>query len=320
MEGQEPGQELGGARCAAHLSAPAERVCARCGAFMCGACVAEGDGLHCPQCLERLGADRFPLSRDDWSFGRLWHHAWESWKREWVILTVGVLVVYAISFGLSLAGEFVQALFVGGAGVVAGDDAGLATGLSVAGVGVMVVVNLLQTLITGVLLLGQYRMCFDVLLGRPAELRCLFSQFGKILTLFLQQVVVFFAVSLPVVVLIAVGFGLAAAGVDEDMLLWGATFLMLVLFVPFMWYVLGFFFAKYELAHHDDIGAIESIVASFRIVRGVRLETFGVSFVAGLLVLGGLLACCVGIIPAASLSYTLVCALYLTLRQGMEPF
>ncbi len=319
MNGGESSEPIPGASCAAHASAPAVRVCDRCGAFMCAACVGEGDGSHCPACLERLGADAFPLSRDAWTLGALMDHVWEAWKREWLMLSVAVLVLLGVVYAVAFAGQLIQMAVVGGGSALAQGDDTAAAGLLGLTVGLNLFFSLVQSLVSGLLMLGFNRMAYDVLMGRAAELGRLFSQFRKFPTLLLQQLILWGLILVPIGLLAGILFAagaFAGSGADEDAVAIGVLVAVLVLAVPLVWYVLGFFFAGYELAYDDEVGAWESIVRGWRLVSGARLATFGVMILAGLLGFLGILACCIGIIPSLSLAYVLLAGLFLTLRRG----
>ena len=316
----DPGEGAGpipGAFCATHGSAPAVRVCERCGAFMCSACVAEGDGRHCPACRERLGEDGFPLSRDAWSLGALMDHVWEAWKREWLMLSVAVLVMLGVTYAVAFAGQIVQVALLGGGGALAGDLEGASPFVAAMTVGFSIGLSLVNSLVSGLLMLGFNRMAYDVLMGRAAALGRLFSQFRKFPTLLLQQIILWALILIPVGLLVGTVVAAAAfARPDEDTAATIAIVAVLVLLVPLLWYVLGFFFAGYELAYDDSVGAWESIVRGWRLVSGARLSTFGVMILAGLLGMLGILACCIGIVASLSLAYTLLAGLFLTLRRG----
>ena len=50
--------------------------------------------------------------------------------------------------------------------------------------------------------------------------------------------------------------------------------------------------------------------------RASACARFGYSFVAGLVILAGMLACCVGLLVALPVAYMLLLALFLALRQS----
>jgi uncharacterized membrane protein len=92
-----------------------------------------------------------------------------------------------------------------------------------------------------------------------------------------------------------------------------------LIFLPvYVYLVLGIVFAQTELAFNDESGPISALVYSWRIARGRRLRILGVSIVAGLIMLGSMMLCGIGLffgLPFATLLYV---ALYLALRNGAD--
>lgn len=316
------------ARCAVHPEYVARGTCRRCGSFMCEQCSEQGAQGLCPSCRERLGVDAdFPLRRDTWTFSALWDVSWGLFQREWLQLCAASLVVFGVGFGVQMVVSMLAA-------------AAQAVGDLVAYFAVALLGGLVQSTVQGVATLGLIRLLFDALAGRRVDLGVIFTQFHKA-GRYLLGLLVIFAVSMAVVLLLVVGLGLvvaiavmvaagasgaelpdmsdpvailgASAGAVVGVLVMGA-----VLMVPLLYFTLPLIFWQHELAFNDRASALDSLRACYTLARGQRLAILGVVLVGGLLVLGGLVACCVGAIPAVAFMQLLFAGLYRSLRKGSE--
>jgi hypothetical protein len=192
---------------------------------------------------------------------------------------------------------------------------------------------LVQIVVQGVMGLGMQRVVLDVLEGGRADVGRIFSQLGKagrylgavllILVGFALPLMLLFAV-LMFVGLVAMGFPVgeltrAAAFESQGMLVAGVmTGALFVTLIPGLYFGLPLYLLQAELAHNDDVSAVQALRNCYTLARGERLSILGVSFVAGLVSMVGLVACCVGVIPTLALGQTLVGGLYLALRNGSE--
>jgi hypothetical protein len=316
------------ARCALHPEYVAGSTCGRCGSFMCGQCSEQGAQSLCPSCRERLGVDTdFPLWRDTWSFSALWDMCWGIFQREWLQLCAASLVVFGVGFGVQMV---VSVLAV----------AAQALGDMAAYLAVSLIGGVVQSAVQGVVTLGLIRLLFDVLAGRRMDLGVLFTQFHKA-GRYLLGLLIIFAVSMAVAVVTLVGLGLvvaivalAAVGLSggelpdmsDPVAILGAStgalvglFVMgVVLLVPLLYFTLPLVFWQHELAFNDRATAMDALRAGYTLARGQRLSMVGVLLVSVLLLVGGLLACCVGLIPAMAFSQLLLAGLYRALRKGSE--
>ncbi len=76
---------------------------------MCDECCLGGSELSCPKCRALLG-EGFPYSRDNHDFSRLWDFSFAAWKREWVMLSVGFVILFGVQIGVGLVGNVFQAI------------------------------------------------------------------------------------------------------------------------------------------------------------------------------------------------------------------
>ncbi|MDC0711461.1 hypothetical protein POL68_23520 [Stigmatella sp. ncwal1] len=310
------GGHQAGAHCALHPELLAQRTCMRCGNFMCATCTEGGTQSSCPTCRARQGSGReFPFNRDTWSVSGLWDHCFEIFKRQWVMLSLGVLVFMGITLIAQLISNILPLL----------GDALDSSALSV----VLIVASFfVQNVVQGVLGLGLMRMLFDVLHGRRADIATLFSQFhktgaylGTLLLIALAVLAVFGVLGVVLFLIIVPGGVLPSSLVQME---WEPSRIIAagvvgLLFLPVMIYLfLPLYLIQGELAYEDRPSPLRALRNCYANMRGQRLPVFGFSLVNGLIILAGMLACCVGIIPALGLSYLLMAALYLSLRPGAE--
>lgn len=317
-----------GALCALHPGQLASRTCTRCGNFMCDTCSDGGLQAMCPTCRERAGLGQdFPLSRDTWTVSSLLDTCWAAFKREWVMLSVGVLIVIAGSIVGQIASQILTTI------------GGLADNMVLLGV-FAVLGYLVSTVIQGVVSIGYVRMIFDVLHGQKADLARVFTQLHKVVPYLLTTLLIF-VLMVPLIVLIfggAVVAGLATGvltGMDWsalgsvpseqvfDRLGAGGIAAMVIVAValyifPGLWLILPLLLVQPELAWTERPTAVQTLRRCFAYARGQRLGMLGASLLGGLIMVAGFMACCVGVIPALGFFNLMVAGLYLTLRNGAE--
>ena len=317
-----------GALCPLHPEQLATGTCTRCGNFMCDTCGEGGTQTLCPTCRERAGLGQtFPLSRDSWTVSALLSTCWAAFTREWVMISVGVLIVIAGSIVGQIASQILTT--IGGLA----DNVALLVVFGVLG-------YLVSTVIQGVVSIGYVRMLFDVLQGQKADLARVFTQLHKVVPYLLTTLLIF-VLMVPLVILIlgaAVVAGLATGaltGMDwsalgsipaeqvvESLGLEAIVVMALVAFAlyifPGMWLIMPLLLMQPELAWTERPTAMQTLRRTFAYARGQRMSMLGASLLGGVIVMGGLAACCVGMIPALGLFNLMMAGLYLTLRNGAE--
>ncbi|MCP3136561.1 B-box zinc finger protein [Pyxidicoccus xibeiensis] len=323
-----------GASCPRHQGLAAVATCERCGNFMCRTCSRGGSEATCPSCRERTGQEvAFPLSRDNWSIGGLVETCWEAFKREWVMITVGVLIVAGASIVGQIASQIIS--------LIGGAVDSVAVTLVAAVVGYLV-----ATVIQGVVTIGFFRMLFDVLNGQKADLARVFTQFHKtvpylltsLLTIAMVLPFAFVVIGAALAVAAATGGLEALQGVDWTALgdaeagdaafeglsalgpsLGAMVFVATALYIfPGLWLMMPLVLVQPELAKQDNPTPMETLRRCFAYARGQRLSMLGTTLLGGLFVVAGFMACCVGFLPAAGLVQVLMAGLYLTLSNGAD--
>jgi hypothetical protein len=226
----------------------------------------------------------------------------------YILIGVGIPAVLGLVTG-----------FVGG---LEGGD----SGWSWLRIGIEVIAQIIQFVLGAIFTLGFWAMALRGLHGDPARVGALFSQMSKIGKYIVQSLAVglaFILIVAPIVVIIFLAF---VGPVDrstpmrEIMDSAGVPFAITfgVLAPVYIYVILGIFFAQAELAFNDDAGPIDAIIYSWRIARGKRLSILGVSIIAGLILLGSLMLCGIGILFGGPFAMLLFGALYLALRQGAD--
>lgn len=284
---------------------------------MCDECSVGGSESLCPRCLQLSGYQSFPYDRNNVGFSELISYCFELFKREWVMLSISVLILMGVGFVANLLGSVLQSVFtaVGGKSMVALFAAqGVAT--------------ILTSIVQGVFQLGIYRINFDVLEGKKADLARMFTQMSKLGRYLLQTLIVLTAFGLPVLIYSGVLYLIASRGgqVSFDLdhpnfdelgpVLIAGIAIGAAIFIPFFIYFgLPIGFASMELVY-GDVDAIEALKRAFVIAKGFRLWLVGYGIVAFGLALAGVMACCIGIIPATALISLINAAFYFAIRNG----
>ncbi|WP_224368027.1 hypothetical protein [Hyalangium versicolor] len=301
------GMGLGGARCAVHPEQLATRTCTRCGNFMCSTCAEGGAQTLCPSCQQRLGMEqRFPFNRDNWSFSELWDYCFDIFKREWLMLGVGVLVFFGVAFAANLVTSILPAI-----GGMANNSA-----LSVV---LTIVSTIMQQAVSGVMTLGLMRMLIDVLQGSKPDIGRIFSQIHKVGPYLITMLLVVLLVGVPIAALagIVAGVGMVLHWDWESMWPVGVGVGVLAI-IPLIYFTVPLYLLQAEIAFNDGASPTQMIRNCYAYARGEKLSILGVGIVGGLVVIAGTLACCVGALPAMGLSYLLMGGLYLSLRNGAQ--
>ncbi|HEX4621104.1 MAG TPA: B-box zinc finger protein, partial [Myxococcaceae bacterium] len=189
----------GGARCAIHGDVAATLICDRCGNFMCSECSLGGTRSICPSCAALVGTGAFPFTRDNWEFGKVWDFAWSAFKREWLMLSVAVLISILIPGMIVAVANGIQSVVTSASKSIAA-----------AAIGTLVS-QLITTLVQALFEMGLVRICLDVLAGQKADIGRLFSQFSKAGVMIVQKLLLFAIFLVPLTGYFAVLTGVAVA-------------------------------------------------------------------------------------------------------------
>lgn len=323
-----------GAVCATHPLVPASATCPRCGNFMCAECSTRGGESQCPACRALSAESPFPFTRADFSFDRLWGFVLERWQREWVMLSVAVLVMFGATLAVGLVTNIIQAVLMAaqGAAKSAGSEENLGALFFAIGVSQFIGI-VLRLVVDGVFQLGMVRIVLDVLNGRRVDLGRLVSQVSKMPRYVAQLLLVSVAVMIPVVAVYGVAFliGAKSGGVEVSSLtslqdavesgdifmsMWLPFSVATLLLLPLLiYFTLPLVFMNAELVY-GDASPLEVIRRCYVIADGFRLPIFGYGLIAGLVAIVGVLACCLGILPAIGLAQLLMTGLFLAVRNG----
>ncbi len=291
---------------------------------MCTECSIARTSEHCPSCRALIGG-QFAFSRTDFDFNRLWENAFEIWKRElWMLVVCGLIVFGAGAIG-GIIGLFFN--FLGtGISMAAGEKSVVGILAVIAG---QLISQAISMVLQGIGLMGFIRVCIDVLEGRKADPARMFTQLNKAGQYVIQLLVISFGIALPVLIYLGIvllvsmlvgGLTLSGGGFREfanhpgpAIAIFGLGVLAMV---PVLFYVtLPLSFASLELVY-SGADAIESLRRAWSLAAGFRTQIFGYGFVGALVLMAGLLACCVGVLAAFPLQQLLIVSLFLALRNG----
>ena len=315
-----------GAQCAIHVGVTAPYVCERCGNFMCLSCTDGTTGL-CPTCRSLQGAAGFPFDAS-MSLNDLWNHVWKLFQADWLMLTLAGVVFLAMTAAGGLVSNIITTLISAILGVKV-DTANPMANLGLFA-GNMVVGQIVNTMVNmpvqGVALVGLYRVLMDSLLGRRADLSRMFSQLHLLPKYLVLQLMLFGAVTVPMLV-VGGGIGLLAFRMSNmtlerssiTMLSAAAVLLVfaavVVIIAVSLVAIPVVLFTVPELMV-GDCTPVEAVKRAWALGDGQRLRIIGYSLVSGAIVMAGVMACCIGFLPALPLSYLIVLGLFLALRQG----
>lgn len=296
-----------GARCAVHPEQPAQGICARCGNFMCTGCTEVGTYETCPTCRALTGElPGFVWSRDNFTLDGLMGFAWEHFKREWVMLSLAALVFMVVMVGVSFAGSLLQAI-----GAVAGEAGSIS---------MSVVSSVLQSIVQSVLTGGFVLMVYAVMKGQTADVGKLFGQFGNF-GAYASSIGIYFAVLLVPMAVVGgiVAIIWNAGGETAGLISLGVAFLLVI--VPLIWVLLPFTLVPMEIALGGETSGVQAVKNAFGLAEGKRWWMILFAIVGFFIAMGGVLLCCIGVLPALALIQMFNTCLYLALRNGsrLEP-
>jgi hypothetical protein len=299
----------GAAVCAVHMQNTASGTCARCGNYVCYQCTDSGRFTTCEACRARTGVTDFPISRDTFSIGGVLDAGWTAFSENWLMLTLGPFILAVVNVAFSFCSNILTS------GMQAAlEDVDMNVKLAVTLV-ISFSISLVSIVVQGGLTLGLVRMALDAVDRKPVELSALFSQFRKLLKWAVQIIVIGVAMAVPMALVFA-PMGIAAALDKPEIGSIVTIVLMLLLIVPFFYVSLGLSFLNQEIVYDDSVGAIDSIKRSWQIAGGFRLSIFVIGPLGALIMIGGVLVCCVGVFPAQGLVFAFMAATYRALRNG----
>lgn len=297
---------------------------------MCAGCAEHGSEAQCPTCRQ-LNPIGFPYDGNA-DVGTLWSYATDRFQAEAAMCVVAVLVFFVFVFGGALVSNIITSIIDSILGLKV-DPANPLRNLGGFGLNLLIsqVVSVgVNLVVQGIALVGLYRVLLDVLVGKKADVGRMFSQLEVLPHYVLLHVAMFFFITVPTFVyfgLVGV-IGLKLVGADwrrldhfrPEMLFSGQV--LALFFGAFLLYLVALIFvlpvtlfATPELIV-GRCNAVEALKRAWDLGNGQRLRTLGYSFIAGVLVFLGALACGVGVLVAVPVAYLLLLALFLALRRS----
>ena len=192
--------------------------------------------------------------------------------------------------------------------------------------GLRIGVQILQTVVQGVLAMGFWAMAIHALHGKPAPIGALFSQINKAVKYIFQVLAIWIPLGAVFAGIGTAVFFISVGSIDLDMPLEDAfeaaapgLGVFFLLSIPIYVYIfLGILFAQLELTFNDGAGPIEAVVYSWRIARKRRWLVLGATIISSLIALGSMLFCGIGFLFGGPLATLILVALYLALRNGAD--
>ena len=260
----------------------------------------------------------FPLSRDSFTVTQLMSRASDAWGRDLANWVLAILLYMILGFGIPAVFGFVWSIY--------GSFQGSSSTFGAVDILVQATMQILQLVLSAIFTLGLWAMALRGLHGERATVGVLFSQLSKVWKYVAQSIVVVLGVLVivaPIVILVFLAF---VGPVDRSTPMEEITrkaagpfgIAMLVALPVYAYIGAGLAFIHVELAFNDDAGPIEAIRNSWRIARGKRLVIIGVGLLSGLIYLGSLMLCGIGVLFGGPLAMLAFAALYLALRNGAD--
>ncbi|MDF1563107.1 MAG: hypothetical protein P1V51_08690 [Deltaproteobacteria bacterium] len=261
-----------------------------------------------------------PPEPESWSIGAVDAFSWERFRRQWGRLLLAALLMGVAMIFIDAALERAALRFF--ENLQRSPETELPELLyQVVGTGT----SLASWIAQGVLQLGFYVMMLELLREGETTLRPLFGQSHKLPKVALQTLALWLVLDLPLTAwhhgLLQLVMSQLPAGALEggDALAPGAVVALgiglLLAIVPYAYVAMGFMFAGLELADDDEVGALQAMRNSWRLVHGQR----GRAFVFLPLTLLGLLAFCLGVVVTSVFAELAFVALFLTLKDRAKP-
>jgi hypothetical protein len=266
---------------------------------VCHGCTEQGRYAECFACRERTPFG-FRFTRDAWTISALGSHSWAAFKRSWLTLVLGLLILAFSGMLVGLAQGAVQVEVLG--------IQGAQTPFAMKSVLVSSAVSLVLSLLLTPMMIGYIELCLTALRGRPVALGTIFVPYARFAT-----------VATLVVGFSALGFAynLVFSFFFADQTLqqvYARIWLWALVASPLFFYVgSGLGFAYAVLADDPHVGALEALRRSWRIASGKRWPILGVWIISALATAFGVLMCLLPSVLAIPWASLLWSASYLAL-------
>lgn len=290
---------------------------------MCEGCNEQGTQRQCPTCRAAAGGS-FPLEGTA-TLGEVLSYAWQRFTQQWPML----VAAFVISTVIIMAGGLVANMFtlVFNKVLFGGPvDVDPTVGRLVRDGAVGQVFALLVGLpVQGVAMVGLYRVCLDVALGRKAELGRLFAQLQLVGRFTVAQAVVNLVTLVPTYLVTYGGAWALLRDVRVTRLianpglylgqLAGVLVVLtgLLLFNALVFGPLSFFTIPELIVSEAAPG--EVLARAWKLGSGQRLRLFGFALLMGVVLVGSVIACCLPVV--AAVPFVILCnsVFFLALRK-----
>lgn len=272
---------------------------------MCGRCNEAGHFELCGSCRGVAAAAAntgFPFTRQQLSLGALIDFTWLVYKRNFVLVTLMMLVTLVASFLVQGASYGLQIVLI--------DEPASMIGLSLLGF-------IVQVAVQAGLMLGVLQISLRLMRGQPAQLGMLLSGVAKLGGLFVQGIVTYLGLSIGAFLAAIPIIGVFYFVTDAPLPTFAAAGLLsLLASVVFLYVALGVSFSALELVAQPQVGPFSAIQNSWRIVNDQRLNVFLAFLALAALAFLGFISCFVGLVFTLGFGVLFFTGLYLALRNG----
>jgi hypothetical protein len=271
---------------------------------MCQDCLGAGGAGLCRLCEARVGTGAFPFDRQHYSLDGLFGHAFALWKRYWLQLGAAFAALLVAIYALAMLGS----LLAGRSGHAVSSFAALGPRFWA--------LQVVQVLVQVGLELPVFGLCLDVAEGKPPEFAAAVRRIRRLPVALLQTALIYVPIALYAALVAGLAYGvMRVSPAGSAAFAWVVGVGGLLGVGLGVYFGLGVVFAVAQIVHDERCGALESLRVSFRLVAGQRWNVLGISLVAWLVAVSGLLACCVGTLATLPLATLLYCSLFLALNS-----
>jgi predicted Zn finger-like uncharacterized protein len=236
-----------------------------------------------------------PQRSSDWAprqiaYDEVFSKAWAIFKEQWLMACAAILIVGGVNFGLGVIQSILTQLVA-----AAGDEPAIVFGSQfVIGAGRWLLQIWLQ--------IGQTIVLLDIARGREVKLGKIFGGGPLLLKTILAVIMVSLAIGAIAMVLVGIpaAVGLAITQEPGGAMIGAVVGLLIAIFPIF---VVSLMFSQVQILIVDrGLESVDSLRTSYDITNGNKLTLFVIGLLMGAVflvaVIAGLLALCVGIIPA----------------------
>lgn len=262
-------------------------------------CTEQGRHVECLACRARGGL-AFPFTRDAWTLSGLASHCWVTFKRDWLTLLLGMVVM---GVPLMLLGGLQALVQVAWLGVEAAQHP-----FALKSVLVSSAFGFVLNVLALPMMVGFIELCLSALRGRTVSLATILAPYARFKVI--ATVVTAFS-GLALVYNLVLSLFFADQTIQQ---FYSKAWIVGLVASPLLIYVgIGMGFTYAVLADDPQVGALEAVRRSWRVATGHRWSILGTWLVSGLAMMLGLVMCLLPALVAVPWACLLWAGCYLAL-------